>query len=171
MYRRALTLTILLSAFPVSPAPVAAQQVVPTALDSARTYPRKPKSMGTAVVLSLLLPGSGQIYAQQSGRELLTMAAYFPAAIIVSNGRTDALGKVAGVAALSLYVFSLVDAVKSVNRYNRALDATPRESHAESHAAMRRVPQFVEAPSSSDSVLFPSRVMRLCSCRALRLAF
>ncbi len=128
MIRPAVHLVVLLF-LTVIAAPVQAQRVVASALDQARVTsaaaadtgaiaPSSPKSPGIAGVASVFLPGSGHIYAGEGGRGLAVMAIYFVAVPFVMSGRTDGLGKVAGVIAIGSYFFGIIDSVNAAHRYN-----------------------------------------------------
>lgn len=111
--------------FAVSLAPIQAQRVVASALESApsarvadSTIVLSRKSPGLAGFASAILPGSGHIYAGEGGRGLAVMAIYFVAVPIVMGGRTDGFGKVAGITWLSTYLFGIIDGVNAVHRNN-----------------------------------------------------
>lgn len=79
------------------------------------------KSPGTATVISVVVPGGGQMYADELGRGLaiLGIAWGAPIAGAISGSST---GVLAGVAvSLASWVYGIVDAPRAVRRYNAGL--------------------------------------------------
>ena len=81
------------------------------------------KSPGTATVISVIVPGGGQMYAEELGRGLtilgISTAAPLAGALTGSSGAVLA-GLAVSVAA---WVYGIVDAPRAVRRHNTALGA------------------------------------------------
>lgn len=101
-----------------------AQQARPGALDSARTATDTVKKKSPQVAAALgFFPGAGHWYAGEVNRGWLITAVYFTAVAIGGNGRrTDAWGKVAGVAMVGGLVAGIVDGSNAARRTNDRID-------------------------------------------------
>lgn len=105
-------------------ASLGAQQASPGALDSARaaTDTLKKKSPQVAAALGFF-PGAGHWYAGEVNRGWLIATVYFTAVAIGGTGRrTDAVGKVAGVAMVGGLVAGIVDGSNAARRTNDRID-------------------------------------------------
>jgi TM2 domain-containing membrane protein YozV len=100
--------------------------------------PERGKDPGTATILSVLIPGAGQMYAGATSRGLLVLGGFIAAPVagllLSSNdGTLDDLASLFGgpgaineplyiglVVGMGIYIWSIVDAAPTTRRMNRA---------------------------------------------------
>lgn len=86
-----------------------------------QTQPAGYKDPGTATVISVIVPGGGQMYADELGRGLTMLGISFGAPIAGALTGSSG-GVIAGLAvSLATWVYGIVDAPRAARRYNAAL--------------------------------------------------
>jgi hypothetical protein len=115
---------------PASPAQIAERSNAPVADSSARSSPEAPRKNGTiATLLAVVIPGSGHVYAGETGKGLALFAGTAAAAGIgysyskskcpSSNDNCDLTPMVAADAvALGLWIYGVIDAHNATRHTN-----------------------------------------------------
>ena len=88
--------------------------------------PAKPKSAALAFVLSLVVPGSGQIYSGRETAGAVTLAFFAAGAVATLSLRGhpgNGLGDTGLGVAISLYIFAFLDAYFSTLEYNAGISS------------------------------------------------
>jgi TM2 domain-containing membrane protein YozV len=111
---------------PQAPAGASLAQPAPTPVVVMNGRPEGWKDGGTATILSLLIPGAGQMYAGEVGTGvlmLLTSSVALGLAISEYGSCYDDCGGAAAAAGIALGVdlVSLIDAGSAANRHNKKL--------------------------------------------------
>ena len=119
---------------PATPAQIAEHGDAPVAADSARSSDRSPKNGTVATLLAVVIPGSGHLYAGETGKGLALFAGTVAAAGIgysysrtkcpSSSDNCDVTPMVAADAvALGLWVYGVFDAHNATRRTNLYADS------------------------------------------------
>lgn len=115
--------------------PAHAQAMPPSALDATDARQSSHKSPATAALIAAAFAGGGHWYAQENTRGWIVAIITITGVAITMGGRTDTVGKIAGVAAVGGWTFGVVDGALAAKRYNArhgsrlALNAPAWASH------------------------------------------
>jgi len=83
--------------------------------------PPKPKQAWIAFVLSLVVPGTGQMYAKRFNAGLGTLLVFFPSLLVAIAGYGSMAGGYGLYFAVSLYIYGFLDAYFSVLESNAGI--------------------------------------------------
>jgi TM2 domain-containing membrane protein YozV len=87
--------------------------------------PSRRKSPATALLLSLVLPGSGQLYCGKRSTGVWTMVLFFITAAVAFFGVPDLAKAVGFLYTVSIYIFAFLDAGFTACEANEGRDCPP----------------------------------------------